>query len=410
MIFLCSFQRNLFCLFFFYSFLVCAFFATIVPTSAIETIRIQRESEQEQELIGRIVLKSSDGEQFFQTRDGQIHKITTQEIKFHTSDESPFVPWTQEEISTQLLAEFGSSFRIHTIGPYIIVYNTSEEYAEWVGVHFHRLLRQYHSVWKKFGLALTEPEFPLIAIVFSGKKEFDAYGKRDIGNVIPMELNAYYHKMTNRIVLCDLSGIEQQRKSGESGSSRSRRSERIVKRPGAGVNISAITHEAAHQIGFNNGMFSRIAPIPLWLLEGVAMLHEPSEISNPSRNESGEPKTNQKRLFDLRNALKSTLQPTGQTTTEPSDFSDPIRRLLITDDLLRSTATNRDYYALAWGLTYYLYKQHKKGFSLYLQKMAQKDPYSDDNAALRIEEFESCFGENWNQFYKSFFKFVRTLK
>ena len=368
----------------------------------LETVRIRTEDGVEKERIGRILLKGPQGEFLLQTRDGQLFQIKPDEIVAQTSDKTPFVPFTKEEVKSQLLEEFGPDFKLLTTEHYVIVYNTSEKYAKWIGDIFDRFYDKYRSVWKKFGLDLAEPDFPLVAVLFSDKKQFDQYGQKEIGSAISLEMSAYYHKWTNRIVLCDLSGIEkildeQQSQTESKKRTPSTTTMALLNRPGAGYNVSATIHEAAHQIGCNDGMFSRTAPIPLWLLEGVAMLHEIADVNNPKRTESGEPKVNKKRLGEM--AAFYSKNP-----------NDPVRIMLQTDDTLRSVRTAKDYYGLSWGFTYFLYKKKPKQFASYLQMISAKTAADVDSPTLRLLDFEDHFGSDWEKLQKEFLRFARTLK
>jgi len=368
------------------------------PLCALETVRFKTKDGPEKEIAGRILLMGPQGEFFLQGQDGQLFQIHPDSVLSHESDKAPFVPWTQRELEKQLGDEFGANFHVLATDHYLIVYNTSEKYAKWTGEYFDRFYKTYHSIWTKFKLDLEEPEFPLVAILFSDKKQFDRYAQKEIGEKFPLEMNAYYHKWTNRIVLCDLTGIEKQLdEASSSARNRVSGSSAITNRPGAGYNLSATIHEAAHQIGCNNGMFPRLAPIPLWLLEGIAMLHEVADVDNPKRAESGETKVNKKRLSQLR-------------AFNPNALASATKIMLQRDDDLRSPQTAEGYYGLAWGFTYFLYKKKAKEFRTYLQEMAAKTAEDADSPTLRLDDFENHFGSDWDKLQKEFLRFEQRLK
>ena len=366
---------------------------------ALETIRFTTKEGTETESTGRILLLGPQGEFLLQARDGQLFEIQPDSIISHESDKTLFVPWTPPEFEDALRDEFGPDFHVLATDHYWIVYNTSERYAKWIGDSFDRFYKTYHSVWTKFGLDLAEPEFPLVAILFSDKKQFDQQVRKEVGNAMPLEMRAYYHKWTNRIVLCDLSGIEKQLEEMNNAARRGVRvnSSTILNRPGTGHNLSAMFHEAAHQIGCNTGMFPRLAPIPLWLLEGVAMLHEIPDVNHPRRQESGVPGVNKVRLEQFR--VFSRKSP-----------NDPVRIMLQTDTVLRSSHTAQDYYGLSWGFTYFLYKQKPKEFATYLREMAAKTAADADSPTLRLLDFENHFGQNWNKLQRDFVRYAQSLR
>ncbi|MCL2306433.1 MAG: DUF1570 domain-containing protein, partial [Planctomycetaceae bacterium] len=283
-------------------FLILIFTLCVENLCALETVRFRAKNGAEKECVGRILLKGPQGEFFLLAQDGQLFHIPPNSVVSHASDETPFVPLTTQELEERLRDEFGTDFHVLATDHYLIVYNTSEKYAKWIGDYFDQFYKTYHSVWTKFVPELQEPLFPLVVIVFSDKKQFDQYARQEVEGALPLEkMSAYYHKWTNRVVLCDLSGIEKQLEEMENAGRRGGRvnNSTILSRPGTGHNLSAMIHEAAHQIGCNTGMFSRLAPIPLWLHEGIAMLHELPDVENPRRKESGTPQVNKIRLAHL---------------------------------------------------------------------------------------------------------------
>ncbi len=365
---------------------------------AMEQVRWKTKIGTENEQIGRILLKGPQGEFVLQARDGRMFQITPDAIVSQETHEEPFAAWTDRELEPRLAEEFGPEFHILKLDHYLLVYNTSESYAEWYGTYFDRFYDKYHAVWKKFGLTLAEPEFPLVAVLFSDKNQFDEYAKKEIGDGMSLDMSAYYHKWTNRIVLCDLSGreklLEDAPSSKRLGSSSTRD---LLNRPGSGHNLSAMLHEAAHQIGCNNGMFPRLAPVPLWLLEGVAMLHEIPDVDNPKRSESGEPSVNKKWLGVVREFFRK-------------NPSDPVRTMLQTDIVLRSQQTAKDYYGLSWSFTYFLYKKKPKQFAAYLQTISAKTAADVDSPTLRLLDFEEHFGDDWDKLQKEYARYIRSLK
>ncbi len=367
-------------------------------SGAMEKVRWNTEKGTETEQTGRILLKDQQGVFVLQAQDGRMFRITPDAIVSQETDATPFLAWTDGELESRLLDEFGSEFQVLKLDHYLLVYNTSESYAKWIGKYFDRFYDKYHAVWKKFGLELEAPEFPLVAVLFSDKMQFDEYAKSEIGDGMSLDMSAYYHKWTNRIVLCDLSGreklLEDAPTSKRLGSSSTRE---LLNRPGSGYNISAMLHEAAHQIGCNNGMFPRLAPVPLWLLEGIAMLHEIPDIDNPKRSESGEPGVNKKWLGVVREFLRK-------------NPSDPVRTMLQTDEVLRSMQTAKNYYGLSWSFTYFLYKKKPKQFAAYLQTISAKTAADVDSPTLRLLDFEEHFGDDWDKLQKEYVRYVQTRR
>lgn len=377
-------------------FISCLFSVDADELCALDTLRV-RVAEGEKTYVGRILFDGPEEKVVLQTRDGQLFLFDEEEILHRETDERSFKPLTNEEISRELREEFGETFSVHVSDHYVIVYNTSQQYAQWCGQLLDRIFEKYQAVWKKFGLEISEPLFPLVAVIFEEKKQFNDYGTKTLGDSFHVMMNAYYHPYTNRIVLCDLSGIEA-RYEGKDRKVTSSQIRAILSRPGAGRNVSAIMHEAAHQIGFNDGMFPRLSKVPIWLCEGVAVMHELPDIQNPRTNENGDPgKVNRKSLQQFRAYME----------TSPTD---PVRTLIRSDERILTIRSASGNYGLAWALSYYLYKRKPAEFRRYLKMMTEKEMFVVYSAEERLADFETCFGNDWTKFHRDFAKFVRGLK
>ena len=75
-------------------------------------------------------------------------------------------------MSRQLLAELPSGFDAYRTEHYLILHNTSREYAHWCGSLFERLHTVFTKFWTNKGFRLAEPEFPLAAVIFSDARSY----------------------------------------------------------------------------------------------------------------------------------------------------------------------------------------------------------------------------------------------
>ncbi len=89
---------------------------------------------------GRVLINAQDGGLLLQGRDGVIWAIQPDELIKHTSDDTPFAPFTRDEMAKRLLAELPKTFEILQIKHYLICYDTSKTYAQWAGSLFERLV------------------------------------------------------------------------------------------------------------------------------------------------------------------------------------------------------------------------------------------------------------------------------
>ena len=130
----------------------------------LEYVTIQQNGSQK-ELAGKLEVEAEDGGVMLLTADGVLWPLPKEEIVSRKSDDKPFVPLTAGEIAKKLMAELPDGFKIHQTKNYLICYNTSPAYAQWVGGLFERLNSAFYNYWTRRGIAMRQPEFPLVALV-----------------------------------------------------------------------------------------------------------------------------------------------------------------------------------------------------------------------------------------------------
>ena len=385
----------------------------LVSVSALETVSaldyirfVHQGKEQNEE--GRITLESSK-EFGFESREGQFYVFMTdppenirgrrniidiKNLLDRKSDDVSFEYYTKAEMLERLQEEFPPSegYHLMDVPPFIVVYTTSRAFANWHSNLLKKLYNDYLSYWRRQSMQLTEPEFPLVAIMLSNDERFRRYAQQEGVNLF-QEQRAYYHKLSNRIVMYDVTG-QQAFREGEQRRQNPNDARRFLAQP---ENIKTVVHEAVHLVGFNVGMHPRNAPNPVWLYEGLAVLHEVPDTRNSSAGWTlGQPHVNRPRLDQLRRFV-------GRQHIES-----PILKMLQDDKSFSNPATALDNYALAWGITYYLVKKKPKELVAYLKILQAKTAESDDSGEIRIRDFESCFGTDWDTFDKGFLDYIHS--
>jgi hypothetical protein len=161
----------------------------------------------------------------------------------------------------------------------------------------------------------------------------------------------------------------------------------MLSRPEAGSLVATIVHEATHQIAFNCGLQTRLADIPIWLSEGVAMYFETPDLRSSS-GWRGIGEVNRNRLHQFRGYLRS----------RPKDS---LEQLLVSDRRIQGRSEDERFqgrpallnaYAEAWCLTYYLLKYKPKEFIEYMKMLGAKPPLIESTPEERRAEFEKFFG------------------
>jgi len=336
--------------------------------------------------------------------DGTLWSIERNELQGRERLAPRFKPLTAEELSEQLVGEHPVGFRTYTTTHYVVCYNTSRAYAQWIGSLLERLYKAFTSYWQNQGLKIHEPEFPLPVVVFADRQTYDEASRSDLpsgtGNIV-----GFYSLRSNRINMFDLTGMEALRSgrssagqfdtgiknivqtgarttSASAGSNRRgslREINQMLSQPSAEPLVATIIHEATHQIAFNCGMQNRYADIPLWLCEGLAVYCEAPDLST-TRARHGIGRVNYPRLERFRNNL--------------SNWHDGSLEEMVRDShRFRDPKTAVDAYADAWALNYYLIKYQPKAYVAYLKVLAKKPPLIDDQPDSRLAEFRDHFGD-----------------
>ena len=372
-------------------------FFFLESASALEYLRFTHNGRERNE-EGRILGEDRRGIDF-QARDGQAYYIPWRNVLTRSSDDTPFVPYTKAEVMDRLRQEFPPSegynfLDLYGYGSFIVVYTTSRDFANWYARLLQRLHEQYAAHWKRHGVELTTPEFPMVAIVLSNEEGFRQHARQEGVNILH-EQCAYYHKLTNRIVVYDMSGMQAQPAANRR---RVTSIQMFLSQPDAQHNIRAVIHEAVHQVGFSTGMHPRFIPNPVWVYEGLATFHEVPDSRNREIGWTFGPHINRARLDHLRRYLSG------------PHMESPIIKMIKDDKLFDQPETALNNYALAWGLIYYLERSRPKELTAYLKILQEKTEESQDSAEIRVKDFESCFGSDWSKFDRDFTDFVRRLR
>ncbi len=346
------------------------------PSAAAFAEQVEFTDEQTQrKLTGRMVLVAQDGGWLFQGRDGVLWAVPPGRQLGRTPLTPPLPALSPEEYARQMIAELPRGFDVYQTAHYVILHDTSRAYAQWCGALFERLYMAFHNYWSRKGLKLHDPPFPLCAVVFADEKNYLKYSRPVLGEAADSMIG-YYHLMTNRMVMFDLTG-----RAGQRGASRAATAAAINDSLSQGESlrtVATIIHEATHQIAFNCGMHTRLSDTPLWLCEGLAIYFETPDLSS-SKGWRGIGAVNQPRVAQWREYQRR----------RPADS---LVRLIEDDRRFRDPQQSLDAYAEAWLLTYFLINQRSKAYLEYVTLVSTKPPLIEDGPEKRRAEFERHFG------------------
>jgi len=361
----------------------------VAEDSPLLRVRYENSSKQIEEVTGKVILTATDGGLLMLNRGGALHNITPAKLKEKEELQRPFQPYTQEEQAKLLREEFGEGFAIIRTKHYLLACEAGEVYGEWCGVMFERLYKAFVGQWKTSPLKLTEPEFPLVVIIFKNQQSFATATKGELG-ASAISSKGYYSVRSNRVMIYDLAASALGRPA------RNRR-EILQKMKAAPANVVTVIHEATHQIAFNTGVHQRYADNPLWLTEGLAMYFEAPDLrSSTGWRTVG--KVNQFRIRQVKSYFATRRQPGS------------LASLISGDTRLREPQTVADAYAEAWVLTYFLMKTHRKQYEQYLEKISQKPRLIWDKPEQRLKDFQDVFGTDLEKLDAEFVGYVKRLR
>lgn len=301
----------------------------------------------------------------------------------YTND--PFRPATADELETELHAGPLKSFQVRRSQHYIIFYEGTRAFADASGNLLESLYHGLTTKLKEKGLDVHEAEFPLVAVIYRSEREFRASHKVD------PDIQAFYHVISNRILFYEHS--DRDRTAPEVAA---------LRKP------QTVAHEGTHQILQNIGVHPRLAPWPLWLVEGLAEYCAPTTTTRGG-GWGGFNKVNpfhMATLHDINDPL--TLQLEGRAAGRPRrgrpGQPDAIQPILTQDQF--STTD----YAKAWALTYYLANKKFDAFLAYLKEMGRMSPLAKPSPEENLATFRKFFGSDLDGMGRVVHRYLTGLK
>ncbi len=332
------------------------------------------DDDSQRRLSGRIVVEDTDGGVMLQTTDGRLWVIEAGDIASREAIDAPFKPMSHEQLAEQVLAELPDGFESHITPHYVVCFNTTRAYAQWTSSLLERLHRAFMNYWSNKGVELHEPEFPLVVIIYATANQYRAASANELGSAASNVIG-YYSLTSNYVSMYDLTGAEAMR--GARGSLRE--INQMLTQPAALPLVATVVHEATHQIAFNCGLQARLAELPLWLVEGMAVYFEAPDLSS-SRGWRGIGKINYPRL----QRFQANLRRPGRSS---------LLSMIADDKRFRNPRTAIDAYADAWALNYFLIRYHPDQYVAYVEDLAAQQPFIPSPPESRIERFQKHFGD-----------------
>lgn len=284
-----------------------------------------------------------------------------------------FEPYSSSQMRAKLQREFGSDYQVSTTRHFLVVHPVGD-FSVWAAP-FEELYIRFNHFFESRGLSLSEPEFPMVAVVLKTRGEFDrflrAYHEYD------RKILGYYSPRSNRIITYDQSNGRQRDTSWL-------------------FNTDTIVHEASHQTAFNTGLHSRYSPVARWVTEGLAMLFEAPGINNSAYHSRQSDRINRARLIALKQFYRD-----GRVAKK-------LREMIQSDRLFRSEPDLA--YALAWGMSFYLSEKMPREYLGYLANDGQREPFLSYSAKERAADFAKAFGGDLQHLEARMQRFFESLQ
>ena len=304
---------------------------------------------------GRAVAEA-DGRIAIQSTDGRIRVIPSGTLRDRTPGEnSPAL--SAAEFAEKLTGEFDHGrFDAYVDENYVIGValmaplprrkkGQLRKFQKRIAKLMKNLDRSFTQYAESVGWEIGAAEFPLCVVIFEGDDEFDNYALATTGNVLPPSgaITGYYSPLTNIVTLrmteCELSETP--------------------------------ARTFLQQQLFNRGLLKRLAPIPVWFVEGFA---------------SGFAVEKERVLVT---PLKVHPRHAQQGIASPSvDWS----QFVASDTPLYRERLSGPIHSHAWGLHWLLANHYRDAYAELVESAAQLEPFADDSAEGRTAEFERVVG------------------
>jgi hypothetical protein len=325
-------------------------------------------------VTGRVVIQAQDGGVLVEHDDGRYEILQPDRLAGQAPEPAPAAePDTPQALGRRILAELPAGFDVLVTKHYVVCFDTSRDYAKWCAALFERLHDAFGTYWTRAGLEVHDPPRPLVVVIFADRRGYEAHAAATLGAAAGRVVG-YYDMMSNRVTTYDLTGSDllgngRPRAAGAAGLA-------ILSSPAATGLVSTLVHEATHQLAFNGGLHRRLAPVPLWVSEGIATYFETPDLNN-TRGWKGIGEINRPRLAHFLENRRPGV----------------IAAIVRDDEPFRQADTALDAYAAAWALSHHLLQTRKAEFVAYLRSLAAKQPLAEDSPEARLRAFQTAFGD-----------------
>ncbi len=340
-----------------------------------------------EEVSGRRTGLGRDGTLLIEDRAGRLRMFPAKSIRTHVISDEPWVPCTDEELASELLAGLGAEFSVTQTEHYLILAGSSDAYAEFCGKLLEKVAVEFQKFMAGLGVEVQLPERRLPVLIFAAGAEFEAYAGRLHPEISFADTPGFYTVRDNLVLLQDLS-----RDRGLRTAAAIRRS--LADQP---LQVATVIHEAVHQLAFNTGVQVRMADNPVWFSEGLALCFEQPSLRAPL-------------LWTRPNLVNARHHVEFLRISEDAALPIPLADLIRRDSLFQQTDTAVAAYAESWALVTWLVREQPEELGRWIERLGQQRPLEPVTADERTAMFVSVFGGLPSELAARVTKDVRRLR
>ncbi len=349
---------------------------------------------------------ASDKSRFWlMSRDGRLTSLRFNDVASLEKISPNFKSESLVQIRDELKKQYRGDFEVTARGHYVVCapQGRAREYAKL----FEDIYNRFFSYFRVRGLKMSEPEFPMVALVFPDQASFARYAAGD-GVPAVRGLLGYYHHHTNRVALFDpgddVAAAYDSQDAMWTLTGLPHKAQRFAHLTG---NFAAATgsaesglrdtmiHEGTHQVAFNTGLHSRIGEDPKWIVEGLATVYEAPGIRDGGSLAKTVEQINRDRFLWFMNFAEK-RRPQGA-----------LRDFVASDKVF--DAALLDGYSAALALRLFFIRPLSAAYARYLQTVANRDPLKPYGSAERLRDFQAAFGKNLDVLDANFMKYMKNL-
>ena len=309
---------------------------------------------------GRLAARTNSAAYLF-APSGELNTVPLAAVTGYRRLAPHFRPASARAVAGELKKTLGPGGAVFRTRRYVVV-----RHAGRVGGTFGAELEHIYAAvagwFARRGVAVREPEFPLVAVVLPDFARFAEVAAADgvarSPDRVPRGLCGYYGPASNRLTVWEPPG-------GRGPLDRRFR--------------DTLTHEAVHQIAFNGGLHHRTGGTPRWVAEGLATALEPPAFLSPTGGRTPADRANAERLAAFR----------ARAGRRESGYLDDLVCGPRGDDVGADVPA---FYAESWALTFYLMNARGGAYARYLRATGEKTAADPDDPAARRADFRAAFG------------------